>query len=130
MNTIALLNSIHEHLAAFDLPDLWSVTVHSLATYGRDPILVQLSADVLPVAASTLLGWADTLTDVGAETWRVPDGASVHLHVRGLLADGVRVTVYAGMGHDARFCLEPDEKRPVSLAVLREWATLDQGMAA
>ena len=130
MNTTRLLALIYEHLATFELPEPWSVRVTPQHSYGEAPVVVQLRGVLLPGVASDLLAWADTLTDVSAEAWRVPGGYSVHLSIRGRLADGTTVTVFDGVDQNVRFGLEPDEKRPVSLAVLREWAALDEGVAA
>jgi hypothetical protein len=130
MTTTHLLTAIHDHLNGFELPEPWGVTVHPEPGYGRDAVRVQLRGGPLPYVAGVLLAWADTLTDVTAQTWRVPDGYSVHLSIHGRLADGTTVTVFDGVDHDAAFALAPSEQRPVSLACLREWATLDQGVAA
>jgi hypothetical protein len=91
---------------------------------------VQLGFGVLPVVASMLLAWADTLTDISAEAWRVPDGSSVHLAIRGRLEDGTKVQVFDGVPHDWRFRLDKAQRQVISLAVLREWSTLDEGVAA
>ncbi|GAB3909104.1 hypothetical protein GCM10029964_110120 [Kibdelosporangium lantanae] len=114
MTTTALLAAIHEHLATFDLPEPWSVTAHADPGYGRDPLCVQLRGGTLPAVALVLLAWADTLTDISAEVWRVPDGGSVHLSVRGQLAGGIVVRVFDGVDHGAHLDLEPNQQRPVS----------------
>ncbi|MEV4310785.1 hypothetical protein [Actinocrispum sp. NPDC049592] len=129
MTNIELLAVILEHLTTFDLPEPWSVKVSAYAGE-RDRILVQLRGSALPHAASTLLAWSDTLTDVSTEVWRVPGGYSVHLSVEGRMADGTTVAVFDGVEPHTRFGLEPDERRPVSLACLREWSTLNEGVAA
>ncbi len=130
MNATTLLALIHEHLATFELPEPWSVRVTPQHSYGEAPVGVQLRGLLLPGVASDLLAWADTLTDVSAEAWRVPGGYSVHLSIRGRLADGTTVAVFDGVDQDARFGLAPGERQPVSLACLREWSTLDKGAAA
>jgi len=130
MSTTTFLAAIHDHLNTFELPEPWGITVHGEPAYGQDTVRVQLRGGSLPCVASVLLAWADTLTDVTAQTWRVPDGYSVHLSIHGRLTDGTPVTVFDGVDHHALFALEPQEHRPVSLACLREWATLDQGAAA
>jgi len=130
MTTTHLLAAVHDHLAGFELPEPWGVTVHPDPGYGRDAVRVQLRGGALPCVADVLLAWADTLTDVSAQSWRVPEGSSVHLSIRGRLIDGTAVTVFDGVDHDVLFALAPSERRPVSLACLREWATLDQGAAA
>jgi hypothetical protein len=130
MTTTTFLAAMHEHLSTFELPEPWGVTVHAEPAYGQDAVRVQLRGGSLPYVAGVLLAWADTLTDVTAQTWRVPDGYSVHLSIRGRLADGTAVPVFDGVDHDAVFALASSEQRSVSLACLREWATLDQGAAA
>ncbi|MFD1048154.1 hypothetical protein ACFQ1S_22730 [Kibdelosporangium lantanae] len=108
-------------------PVLLCLALEMGAFYGFDPLGFQIDAGAVPLV---LLAWADTLTDISAEVWRVPDGGSVHLSVRGQLAGGIVVRVFDGVDHGAHLDLEPNQQRPVSLACLREWATLDQGVAA
>src|ERR1051325_2024458 len=122
MTTATFLAAIPDHLGTFELPEPWGVTVHAEPAYGQDAVRVQLRGGSLPCVASVLLAWADTLADVTAQTWRVPEGYSVHLSIRGRLADGTAVTVLDGVDHDAVFTLAPSEERSVSLVCLREWA--------
>jgi hypothetical protein len=130
MNTTTVLGSILDHLATYELPEPWSVSVNARPIPGRSVVSVQLAGGLLPGVASLLLTWADTLTEVSAEAWRVPDGSSVHLSVQGRLADGITVCVFDGVPHDGRFRLDVEERRVVSLAVLGEWAAFDEGAAA
>ena len=130
MTTLALLTSIRDHLATFELPEPWNVSVHTSAFHSREQIAVHLDSSTLPITASALLTWADTLTSITAEAWRVPDGSSVHLAVRGRLEDGTTVEVFGGVPHDQRFRLDEAERRPISFAVLREWAALGGEVAA
>jgi hypothetical protein len=130
MSATRLLDSIREHLATYDLPEPWSVSVHRVPVYGRAQVSVQLTSTAFPALASVLLAWADTLADVRAEAWRVPDGSSVHLSMRGRLEDGTTVHVFDGVPYDARFQLDADQQQPISLAFLREWAAFDEGVAA
>jgi hypothetical protein len=131
MTITALLDSIHQHMATFDLPEPWSVTVRGNSGQGRERVCVQLTSGVLPQVAASLLAWADTLTEDSAEAWRVPSGDSVHLDILGQLADGTKVRVFDGVEHDsALFELEPKERQTVSLGCLREWAALGKGVAA
>src|SRR3954471_22695162 len=116
MNTSHLLAVIAEHLAEYELPEPWLVTVHAVPICGRDAVRVQLHGGPLPVVTSALLSWADTLTDVTAYSWRAPDGGSVHLSIRGRLVDGTAVTVFDGVDHDLLFGLALNEQRSVSLA--------------
>jgi hypothetical protein len=130
MNTTTVLGSIRDHLATYALPEPWSVSVNARPIPERSVVSVQLAGGLLPGVASQLLTWADTLTEVRAEAWRVPDGSSVHLSVRGRLADGTSVCVFDGVPHDGHFRLDAEERRVVSLAALREWAVFDEGVAA
>jgi hypothetical protein len=130
MNTATVLGSIQAHLATYDLPEPWSVSANARAIYGRAVVSVQLPSGPLPVVASMLLAWADTLTDISAEAWRVPDGSSTHLTIHGRLADGTTVSVFDGVEHHRCFRLDEDERRSISLACLREWSAFDEGVAA
>ncbi|GAB3912893.1 hypothetical protein ACFQ1S_00385 [Kibdelosporangium lantanae] len=130
MTTTTLLGSIREHLDTFDLPEPWSVRVVSQPIPGRGDVSVQLAADALPSVASQLLAWVDTLTEVSSEVWRVYDGGSVHLGIRGRLADGTTVYVFDGVAYADQFGVEPGEHRVVSLACVREWASFDAEVAA
>ncbi|MGQ0719891.1 MAG: hypothetical protein ACT4NP_21730 [Pseudonocardiales bacterium] len=120
-----LLDSIHAHLAAFELPDMWSV--HVVASFSGPNVTVQLAHRESPEIACALLSWADTLTEVTAEAWRIPNGDSVHLSVIGRLPAGVSVRVYSGVPvteHGIGADLTPDASKIVPLAVLRERATV------
>jgi hypothetical protein len=75
------------------------------------------------------LVWADTLTEVTAEAWRVPSGDCVHLSVLGQLPGGVSVRIYGGVAfteHGIGADLVPGASMSVPLAVLRERATLGE----
>jgi hypothetical protein len=123
--TVALLDSLRAHLTEFELPELCSVHV---TQYGPN-VTAQLACHTPPQVAGALLIWADTLTAITTEVWRVPGGDSVHLSVVGQLSGGVLVRVYGGVpfteyGFGAD--LAPNTNTTVSLAVLREWATLGE----
>jgi hypothetical protein len=118
------LDSLRAHLAAFELPELYSVTL--LDAWGGLTVSAQLAAHHPPQIASGLLAWADTLTDVTIEAWRVPSGDSVHLSVIGRLPRGVSIRVYGGVPfteHGIGADLAPDASTTVPLAVLRHLAT-------
>ena len=125
--TFELLACIHTHLAAFELPKLWSVNVTASSVGPR--VSMQL-ADQQPMEiACGLLIWADTLDGVAVEVWRVPSGDRVHLSVTGELADGVTVCVFGGVSFTGRGLgaeLEPDSSAVVSLATLRALATVGE----
>jgi hypothetical protein len=76
-----------------------------------------------------LLAWADTLTEVSAQAWRVPQGETVHLSVTGLLPGGAAVRVYGAMPiTDCRPAadLAPNATTTVPLVILRHLATSGQ----
>jgi hypothetical protein len=118
-----LLDALRTHLAAFELPELYSVTV--ITARGERRVNVHLTCDHLPDIASGLLAWADTLTKTTAEAWRVPDGHSIHLSVTGQLPNGTPVHVYSGIAftkHGIGANLAPDTSTTLPLTALREWA--------
>ncbi|MBV8539661.1 MAG: hypothetical protein JO063_01930 [Pseudonocardiales bacterium] len=117
------LDSLRAHLAAFELPDLCSVNV--VTASGEPGVSAQLAAHHPPQIATGLLAWADTLTDLTIEAWRVPSGDSVHLSVIGRLPEGVTVRVYGGLAFTQRGIgadLAPEGSATVPLAVLRHLA--------
>ncbi|MBV8540157.1 MAG: hypothetical protein JO268_06340 [Pseudonocardiales bacterium] len=121
---VAQLDSLRAHLVEFELPELYSVNV--ITASGGPRVSAHLAAHHLPQIATELLAWADTLTHVATEAWRVPSGDSVHLSVIGRLADGVTVRVYGGVAftqHGIGADLAPDASTTVPLAVLRYLAT-------
>jgi hypothetical protein len=123
--TVDLLDSLRTHLAAFELPQLCSVHV----TGCGPEVTAQLACRTSSQIAGALLIWADTLTDVTAEVWRVPRGDSVHLSVLGQLPGGVSVRVYGAAPfteHAIGGDLAPDTTTSVTLAILRERATVEE----
>jgi hypothetical protein len=125
MNTVIdRLDSLRAHLSAVELPELYSVTL--LNTWGGLTASAHLAAHHPPQIASGLLAWADTLTDVTIEAWRVPSGDTVHLSVIGQLPDGVTIRVYGGVPfteHSLGADLAPDASTTVPPAVLHHLAT-------
>ena len=124
MTTICdLLDVIRTHLGAFEVMEPWSVHVTSYS--GGSRVSVQLAVREPSAIALGLLAWADTLTEVTAETWRPPHGDTMHLCVTGQLPGGVVVQVCGhlpftrhGLGGD----LAPDASKAVPLGLLRQWA--------
>jgi hypothetical protein len=121
---VDLLDSLRAHLTAFTLPELYSVHVIT----ARDTLTVsaQLAAHHPPQIATGLLTWAETLTNVTTEAWRVPSGDTVHLSVIGRLPGGVSIRVYGGVPfieHGIGADLAPDASTVVPLVVLRHLAT-------
>jgi hypothetical protein len=122
--TSDLLTAIGAHLAEFELPAMASVHV---AIYTSGPqVTVQLASRAPSDIATGLLTWADTLTNITAEAWRIPEGKSVHLSVTGLLPGGAAIQVYGGLPVTTRG-LGPDlpanATRTLPLASLRHLAT-------
>ncbi len=125
--TIDLLIAIGAHLTEFELPV--TASVHVAAAMSGPQVTVQLSGRAPFALAEELLAWADTLTEVSAELWRLPQGDSVHLSVTGLLSGGAAVQVYGvmrvtdrGLGAD----LAPSATRTLPLATLHHLATPGQ----
>jgi len=87
-----LLRAISAHLAGFELAPPWSVSI-TPSQPDRD-IQVQLECVEPAETATTLLAWADTLTEVTAEAWRCYDGHRLHLSITGKLSTGATVRVY------------------------------------
>jgi len=125
MTTADLLDSIRAHLADFQLPDLYSVNVTQ--SFSGPSVTAQLACHTPPQTGPALLAWADTLTEVTAEAWRVPRGDCVHLSVIGRLPSGASIRVYAGVmstEHGIGADLTPDASTTVTLATLRQRLTL------
>jgi hypothetical protein len=121
------LEALRAHLAAFEFPQLYSVYV--ITASDEPTVTMQLAARQAPQIATGLLAWADTLTDVTTEAWRVPPGDSVHLSVTGQLPGGVTVSVYGGTAftpHGIGADLTPLGRTTVPLAALRHLATLGE----
>ena len=80
MTTVAVvLDCLRTHLAEFELPPLSSVHV----TKYEPNVTAQLACHTPAQIASALLAWADTITTITTEVWRVPRGDTVHLSVLG-----------------------------------------------
>src|SRR5437763_9417511 len=121
MNTVMVfLDAIRDHLDLHQLPPVFSVSVNDSAR----PVAVQLGGGHhVHEVASALLTWAQTLDDVTASLWRVPDGGSVHLSITGRMPCGVPVYVYGGV--DFSEDLFPDlpagAKQDMPVFLLRHW---------
>ena len=127
---VDLLAAISEHLTDFELPPIASI--HITAAMSAPQVSVQLTHCDSAAVAQGLLAWADTLTQVTAQAWRVPPGDPVHLSVTGRLAGGASVLVYGGLpsnrgglGTD----LTPGATTTVPLAALRYAATTQEADA-
>jgi FtsP/CotA-like multicopper oxidase with cupredoxin domain len=122
-STIELLAALGAHLTEFELPPIASV---HLSDYNSGPpVTVQLSGRAPSAIATGLLAWADTLTEITAQAWRVPQGDTVHLSVTGRLPGGTAVQVYSGLrvtDLSLGTRLEPGATATVTLATLRHLA--------
>ena len=124
---IAQLDSLRAHLAAFELPDLYSV--HVITASDEPSVTMQLAVHQPPQIATELLAWADTLNEVIIDAWRVPRGDSVHLSVISQLAEDVTIRVYGSLPftpHGIGADLTPGSTKTVPLAALRHLATLGE----
>ena len=125
---IDLLDSLRAHLASCDLP---APCAMSLTTYPGGPsVSMQIACREPHETAAALLAWADTLTGITAQAWRVPTGDSVHLSITGHLPDRVSLHIYGavpytdhGLGTD----LAPHAATTIPLAALRHLATDEEG---
>ena len=126
-NTTELLAALGTHLAEFELPAIASV--HLCGYTSGAPVTVQLSCGAPAAIAAGLLAWADTLTEITAEAWRVPQHHSVHLSVIGRLPGGTSVQVYGALrvtDLSLGAGLEPNATTTVPLSILRHLATPGQ----
>ncbi|WIX82571.1 hypothetical protein QRX50_18260 [Amycolatopsis carbonis] len=116
---MTFLDAIRDHLDLYQLPPVASLDV----TAWSRPITVQLDVDGLAEVAGALLVWANTLDDVTATLWRVPDGDSVHLSIIGRTPCGIPVRVYGGVPFDARVFpdLPAGAKQSMPVYLLRHW---------
>ncbi|MGB9281344.1 MAG: hypothetical protein WCB57_14865 [Pseudonocardiaceae bacterium] len=124
---IGLLTTLSTHLAAFELPAIASV--HVTAAIPEPQVTVQLPHLDPATLTQGLLAWVDTLTEVTAEMWRVPQGDSVHLSVTGLLSSGAAVRVYGGVRVTDRGLgadLDSDTTTTLRLTTLRHLANPGQ----
>jgi hypothetical protein len=129
-NIVDLLAESCTHLAAFELQPVASI--HITAGMAAPQVTVQLTHCDPGALAQALLAWADTLTQVTAQAWRVPHGDSMHLSITGSMAAGASVLVYGGLptnrgglGTDLR----PGATTTVPLAALRHAATTQEASA-
>jgi hypothetical protein len=128
--TADLLTAVCAHLAAFELPAIASV--HAAASLSAPQVTVQLTYHDPSAIARALLAWADTLTAVTAQAWRVPQGDSVHLSVTGLLPDGASVLIYGGLPATHRGLgadLAPNATTTIPLSTVRHAATVEETSA-
>jgi hypothetical protein len=127
MTIVDLLAAICAQLAAFEVPAITSIHVDAALSAPR--VTVQLADHQPSAIAQGLLTWADTLTQVTAQAWRVPRGDSVHLSVTGLLPGGASVLVYGSHGATHRNLgadLAPDATTTIPLLMLRHTATIEE----
>lgn len=126
-NTVDLLAAVYAHLTEFDLPP--TASVHVAAAMSPPQVTVQMPCGAPSVVANGLLAWADTLTEITAGAWRVPQGDSVHLSVTGRLPGGISVKIYGGLPvtHCSQATdLAPNATTTLPLVTLRHLATPGQ----
>jgi hypothetical protein len=116
------------HLADHTLPEPASLRVNTTGVHSE--VMAQLRSITVPTVATDLLTWADTLTTITVQAWRVPAGDRVHLSIASTLtgpASSIELDVFGAVDYDpARFAeLEAGDRRTVSLGQLRAWAALD-----
>jgi hypothetical protein len=115
------------HLADHAVPEPVFLTVTT--QWGHSEAAAQLRPDTVPDLAAALLAWIHTLTVITVTAWRPPESQRVHLSLASTLtgpAGAVTLTVYGGAKdrNPVRFAdLPPGQRRTVSLAELRTWAT-------
>jgi hypothetical protein len=128
MNSIVdPLAAVCAHLAEFELPTIASVHVGTALAAPR--VTVQLTCHQPSAIAQGLLAWADTLTEVTGQAWRVPRGDSVHLSVTGLLPGGGSVLIYGGVPGTHRALgtdPAPEATTTIPLPMLRHAATIEE----
>ncbi len=121
---VDLLDSLRAHLSSCDLPAPCAVNVTTFS--GGPSVSVQIACRASRETAAALLAWADTLTGITTEAWRVPTGDSVHLSVTGHLPDGVSLRIYGAVPytkHVPGADLTPNANTTIPLATLRHLAT-------
>jgi hypothetical protein len=121
------------HLADHALPEPAYLRVNTTDLHSE--VMAQLRATTVPTVATDLLAWADTLSTVTVQAWRVPAGDYVHLSIASTLtgpAGTIELDIFGAVDYDLiRFAdLTAGKRRTVSLGQLRNWAALDGPGAA
>jgi hypothetical protein len=116
------------HLANHTLPEPVSLRVNTTGVHSE--LMAQLRSTTVPTVATDLLAWADTLTTVTVQAWRVPADDRVQLSIASTLtgpAGSIELDVFGAVDYDpARFAdLAAGDRRTVSVGQLRAWAALD-----
>jgi hypothetical protein len=120
------------HLADYQLPEMALLGV--LTEGGRSEVRAQVQPHTLGGIAAELMIWAQTLSTLAIQVWRVPDGDRVQLAITSTLsgpAGEVGLTVYGGCPHDPALVIDlaPGDKRTTTLQQLRVWAFVGGGVA-
>ena len=120
------------HVADYQLPEMALLGV--LTEGGRWEVRAQVQPHTLGGIAAELVIWAQTLSTLAIQVWRVPDGHRVQLSIASSLtgpAGEVRLTVYGGCPHDPALVVDlaPGGKRTATLQQLRVWAVVGGGVA-
>jgi hypothetical protein len=118
------------HLVNHKLPEPALQAVMTIG--GCSQLRVQLRSHTVAEIAAELLMWAQTLSTVTVQIWRVPEGDRVQLSITSTMtgpAGRVELDVYGGCAYDPILIadLSAGDKRIVSLEELRSWATNTAG---
>jgi hypothetical protein len=118
------------HLADHQLPEPTLLTVMTRVRHSE--ISVQVRFSTVPDVAAELLCWADTLTTITVQAWRLPEGDRVQLSIGSTmtgLAGTVELDVYGGATYDQVYFgdLAPGQQRSASVAELHGWAANTSG---
>lgn len=114
------------HLADHTLPEPASLRVSTRD--GHSQVRAQLRFSTVLTVARDSLAWADTLTTVTVEAWRIPAGDRMHLSIASTLtgpAGTVELDVFDAVAYDpATFAdLKAGDHREMSVGQLRTSAT-------
>jgi len=128
MTLVQAATMLAAHLADHTLPEPAALRVSTRGLHSE--VMAQLCATSLPTVAKDLLAWADTLTTITAEAWRVPTGEYIHLSLTSTLtgpASTAELDIFGAVAYaSAHFPdLQAGNRRTVPLGQLRSWATLD-----
>ncbi|MCA1709709.1 MAG: hypothetical protein LC808_43110, partial [Actinobacteria bacterium] len=124
------LAALCARLAEFELPAIPSV--HAGDALSASQVCLQLTYHEPSAITQGLLAWADTLTQVTAQAWRIPPDDSVHLSVTELLPGSVSVQVDSGLWGTHRGLdsdLSPGATTIIPLPMLRHAATVEESRA-
>ena len=113
------------HPADHTLPEPASLRVST--GDGHSQVRAQLRSSTTLTVARDLLAWADSLTTVTVETWRIPAGDRMHLSIANTLAgptSTVELDVFGAVAYDPALLaeLKAGDHWEMSVGQLRTWA--------